>query len=261
MPYKLSREKRNNVKQRILTGEGLSNIVTTTGVSKSTVLRMKKQINPNYTRHSAGKPSLLPSSTHLIVRLKLKAGILTSVGGVRTARVSGWLSYSAQTSQISRIQMYQKEENGCFGLEAYEKTAPMGKKTPKLDCERLEEGYFFDESRFNLQGSDGVEYTYRLKGDPLMPHNYQTRKQQGGGKVMVWGCMTTLGSGYACRLLEDTMNSDLYQHALGTTYLDTLRYYGLQHDDVIFQQDCAKCHASDSTYNWMDNKDMTCISD
>ena len=138
--------------------------------------------------------------------------------------------------------------------------ATMGKGTPKLGCERLEKGYFSDESRFNIWESDVIQYTHQLKGEQLRLHNYQTRKQHGGGKVMAWGCMTAFGLGYACRLLEGTINSDLYQHVLGTTYLDTLRYYGLQHDNVIFQQESATCHTFDSTYNWIDKKRMTYIS-
>jgi hypothetical protein len=78
---------------------------------------------------------------------------------------------------------------------------------------------------------------------------------------MVWGCMNAFGPGYSCGLYEKFINSDLYQYVLGTTYFDTLRYYGLQYDDVIFQQGDVTCHTSDPTYNWMDNKDITYISD
>ena len=116
MPYKLSKEKRNNVKQRILSGEDSSNIVAITGVSKSTVLHMKKQIDQNYTRQSAGRLTLLPSSTHFIVRLKLKTGILTSIGGSKAYLQQRGFLVSQHTGQISRIQMRQNEKNACFGL-------------------------------------------------------------------------------------------------------------------------------------------------
>ncbi|EPB88867.1 hypothetical protein HMPREF1544_04376 [Mucor circinelloides 1006PhL] len=92
------------------------------------------------------------------------------------------------------------------------------------------------------------------KDDSKKPFNYKSKRQQGGGSLMVWGYMTALGPGYACRMLEKSMNSDLYQHVLGTTYFDLLHYYGLQHEDVIFQQDGATCQTSDPTYNWMDKK-------
>jgi len=67
--------------------------------------------------------------------------------------------------------------------------------------------------------------------------------------------MFVLGSRHACCLLERWMNSSLYQHALGMTYFNTLCYYGLQDDEVMFQQDSTACHtSSDLTYNWIDKK-------
>lgn len=84
MPYKLPKQKLNDVKSRIITGEDTASIVAGTGVSKSTVLRMKKTINPNYTRNLGGRPSYLPSSAHTIIRFKLRSGHLTSIRGVRS---------------------------------------------------------------------------------------------------------------------------------------------------------------------------------
>ena len=67
--------------------------------------------------------------------------------------------------------------------------------------------------------------------------------------------MFVLGSRHACCLLERWMTSSLYQHALGMTYFNTLCYYGLQDDEVMFQQDSTACHtSSDLTYNWIDKK-------
>jgi hypothetical protein len=120
---------------------------------------------------------------------------------------------------------------------------------------------FSDETKLNLWGSDGAEYTYILKGEKLRPFNFKSKKQGGGGSIMIWGCMTALGPGYACRLLEKTMNSSLYQHVLQTSYLDTLGYYGLSHSDVIFQQDGATFHTSTTSKNWLDNQGIKYISD
>ena len=71
MPFKISQGKGNNARPRIIAGENTINIVAETGVSKSTVNLMKRQVNLNYTKKSAGKRSLIASSTHNIIRLKL----------------------------------------------------------------------------------------------------------------------------------------------------------------------------------------------
>lgn len=261
MPYKLSKEKRDNVKQRIFTGQDTANIVVCTGVSKSTVLRMKKQINPNYKRQPAGRPSLIPSSAHTIIRLKLKTGQLTSIKAVQAylRRLGYRVSYFTARKFIAilRFKCSKKKNTPALSFVQMKARRKWAREHRKWTVEDWKKVIFSDESRFNLWGSDGVQYTYRLKGEPLRPHNFRTRRQQGGGSLMVWGCMTAFGPGYACRLLEKSMNSDLYQYVLGTTYFNTLRYYGLQHDDVFFQQDGATCHTSESTYNWMDEKGMT----
>ena len=71
MPFKISQGKGNNARPRIIAGENTINIVAETGVSKSTVNLMKRRVNLNYTKKSAGKRSLIASSTHNIIRLKL----------------------------------------------------------------------------------------------------------------------------------------------------------------------------------------------
>ncbi|KAL9544823.1 hypothetical protein PS6_008567, partial [Mucor atramentarius] len=101
MPFKLSRGRRIDVKLRILAGESTINIAAGTGVSKSTVNRMKRQqvnrmkrqVNPNYTRQSVGRRSLVPASTHNIVRLKLRSGQLRYVDHVQSyLRSIGYLA-------------------------------------------------------------------------------------------------------------------------------------------------------------------------
>ena len=73
MPFKISQGKGNNARPRIIAGENTINIVAATGVSKTTVNLMKRQVNLNYTKKSAGRRSLIASSTHDIIRLKLRS--------------------------------------------------------------------------------------------------------------------------------------------------------------------------------------------
>lgn len=265
MPFKLSRGRRIDVKSRILAGESTINIVAGTGVSKSTVNRMKRQVNPNYTRQSAGRRSLVPASTHNIVRLKLRSGQLRCVDHVQSyLRSIGYLAgYYTVRKLIKKIgfRCKKKTTTAALNITQMRQRYHWARKHRDWKVEDWKKVIFSDESRINLWGSDGIEYTYQYKDDSKRFFNYKSKRQQGGGSLMVWGCMTALGPGYACRLLEKSMNSDLYQHVLGTTYFDTLHYYGLQHEDVIFQQDGATCHTSDPTYNWMDKKGMIYMKD
>lgn len=78
---------------------------------------------------------------------------------------------------------------------------------------------------------------------------------------MVWGCMTALGVGYACRIIEYPMKSELYTHILNTTYKETLQFYGLTNKNVIFQQDGDSKHTSNYTLNWLRRHRIKYIED
>jgi transposase len=84
MSNKLSKQKRDNVKSRIIAAHNTANIITGTGVSNHTVLRMKKKIDPNYPWHIGGRPSLLLSSAHTALHLKLRTGQVTFIRSVQT---------------------------------------------------------------------------------------------------------------------------------------------------------------------------------
>ena len=60
------------------------------------------------------------------------------------------------------------------------------------DWERV---IFSDESKFNLFGSDGLQYCWRRRGQALDPCYTKKEVKHGGGKLMVWGCVTAYGVG------------------------------------------------------------------
>ncbi|KAG0752083.1 hypothetical protein G6F33_013736 [Rhizopus arrhizus] len=86
---------------------------------------------------------------------------------------------------------------------------------------------FSDETKINIWGSDGCRYYWTQPGDVLRPHHIDLSVKHGSGKLTMWGCITSEGSGYACQVYDGTMGSLVYQHILGTTYMETLKYYGM----------------------------------
>jgi transposase len=59
------------------------------------------------------------------------------------------------------------------------------------------------------------------------------------------------GVDYASQVLQKTMDSDCYIENLGTSFKDTLDYYGWNPDDVILQQDGDSKHTSKVTKKWL----------
>ncbi|KAG1114894.1 hypothetical protein G6F38_014135 [Rhizopus arrhizus] len=71
---------------------------------------------------------------------------------------------------------------------------------------------FSDETKINVWGSDGCKYFRRRPGDKLQLHHLDLTVKGGAGSVMIWGCMTWDGPGYACAIEDGTMKASDYVH-------------------------------------------------
>ena len=69
---------------------------------------------------------------------------------------------------------------------------------------------------------------------------------------MIWGCMTSKGVGYACKI-EGTMDKELYTRILDDELVQTIRYYRLSKEDLIFQQDNDSKHTSALASEWLED--------
>jgi hypothetical protein len=54
---------------------------------------------------------------------------------------------------------------------------------------------FSDEKKFNLFGSDGLQWCRRGVGEEFNAKNVRKEVKHGGGSIMVWGCITSKGYG------------------------------------------------------------------
>jgi hypothetical protein len=52
--------------------------------------------------------------------------------------------------------------------------------------------------------------------------------------------------GHSCKI-DSTLDSDLYVEILESELVDTIDYYNLDKEEIIFQQDNAPCHTSKTT--------------
>ena len=108
-----------------------------------------------------------------------------------------------------------------------------------------------DETKINRVGSDGRVWGWKKAGSE--PQVQGTLKF-GGGSLMVWGCMTPQGVGYMCKI-DGKMDAELYTTILQDDLLATVDYYGLEREELIFQQDNDPKHTSKKASKWFkDNK-------
>nr|pir protein ZK218.2 [imported] - Caenorhabditis elegans [Caenorhabditis elegans] len=112
---------------------------------------------------------------------------------------------------------------------------------------------FSDEKKFNLDGPDGCRYYWRdLRKEPMV----FSRRNFGGGTVMVWGAFTEKKK-LEIQFVSSKMNSTDYQNVLELELSKYLRHYSRK--DFRFQQDNATIHVSNSTRDYFKLKKINLL--
>jgi len=83
-----------------------------------------------------------------------------------------------------------------------------------------------------------------------MDRNVKQTVKHGGGRIMVWGCITPQGTG-RLHLINGNMNAEQYCQILEESLLGTLRDYEKQPSDINFQQDGDPKHTSKLAHAWL----------
>lgn len=105
---------------------------------------------------------------------------------------------------------------------------------------------FSDEKKWNLDGADGFNgYWHDLRKEK----RYFSKRNFGGGSVMVWGAFCSSGI-LRLAFVTSRMNSNDYITVMETHLLPFIRRY--RRKKLIFQQDNAKIHVSTVSKAWFD---------
>lgn len=112
---------------------------------------------------------------------------------------------------------------------------------------------FSDESKFNLFGSDGMQWVHRPVGKRYDPKYTRPTIKHGGGSVMVWGCVSGYGTG-PLFVIEGILDRFGYLDILKNEMLT----YAEEHLPItwIFQQDNDPKHKSRVIRDWLENESI-----
>lgn len=112
-----------------------------------------------------------------------------------------------------------------------------------------------DETKVNRLGSDGKHWVWKRPQEGVTDRTVNGTLKFGGGSIMIWGCITWDGPGFATKI-DGKMDADLYVEILDDELLQSLAYYGKDVDDVIFQQDNDPKHTSKKAEKWFSDHQM-----
>ena len=110
------------------------------------------------------------------------------------------------------------------------------------------------ETKINIFGSDGHQYVWKKKGEPLYDRTTTPAVKFRGGNLMVWGCMGLNGVGVLAEV-EGRMDAKQYVDILEENLEKSRKKLKVEKKKAIFQQDNDPKHTSNLAQKWFkDNK-------
>jgi transposase len=206
------------------------------------------------TRKSPGRPRKITAKAER--RLFREASRTGKSAGqlVRDLQLSVRARRVRQILRDSRRFRYQKRK-GAPSLTAAHRAHRVTWATENVDRGAAwDDVVFSDEKKFNLDGPDGFKYYWRdLRKEPEV----FSRRQHGGGSVMVWAAFSAKGQSYI-PWLEGRQDSVKYVQTLSQNLLP---FTSVSHPNgFVFQQDNASIHVSQFTRAWMETKNLTVMN-
>ena len=223
-----------------LAGEGKSvrYIAERVQWSKSAVHRLLCASNSERTPQRTGRKPKISKTQH-------RAIVQAASNGARTAReMRDGYNCDITVRLVQQIlrnaphMTYKKMLSGPRLTPAHMEARPKWAKDYSHWRTRWRRIVFFDENKFNLDGPDGFTYYWHdLRKEP----QYFSKRQQGGGGVMIWAAMSYNGVS-DLGVINGTIDSNKYCEMLAKCLLP---FASMDcPTNCISQQDNASCHRS-----------------
>ncbi|CCM06997.1 uncharacterized protein FIBRA_09315 [Fibroporia radiculosa] len=115
-----------------------------------------------------------------------------------------------------------------------------------------------DETKINHLGSDRRKWGWKKPGEGLSDRLVEGTLKFGEGNLMMWSCMGWDGVGNVCKI-EGKMDADLYVSILDDELLESVEYWGISVEDLVFQQDNDPKCTSKKAKKWLEDNGVSTI--
>lgn len=252
----LSKSTVQNATIQLRQGKSCQEVSKNLNISISSAQRIRKDDKGNIPVPKGGRPSKVSERTRRTLARDFDTGEL------ETLKEGQQLVESTEGVQVDKrsIRRYLKMEN----MKTYVK-----QKRPDLTKSQMDARYkfakdhlnwtvedwknvmFSDETIISRIGSYGRKFYYKRPGDKnLRPHHVKKTKQGGGGKMMIWGCITCYGPGDAC-WFQDKVDAVTYVDVLKDYVFGSRDYHSMDPTNFVFQQDNARIHTAKITMDYI----------
>jgi transposase len=249
---------KNTALHHLHNGESIRKTAEFCGISKSKVHNLKKTHLPNLTLPKSGRPTKLSAQDkRFCVRSITSGGLKSSKEVANKLNEQFNIKVSASTIRntlheagLKSIEKQTKPKLSPKNIKARLQFANIHKDWTIEDWKKV---IWSDETKINRFCSDGRSWSWIRDGESLQPHHVKQTVKYGGGSIMIWGCMTYHGVGYMCKI-DGIMNQHIYKEILEDELLNTIDWYDMEIEDIIFQQDNDPKHTAKSVQKWLDEQ-------
>ena len=239
-------------------------IQSKTGLGKSTVGRIKKEVDTDKENLRGGQPSKLsPHDKQSIIR-QITSGKLDNAVQA-THFINNIISHpvSAQTVRNAlkehNFRSVVKQKRPALKKEHRQNRLQFARTHLNWTVEDWKRVLWSDETKINWIGSDGRVYTWKQKGEPLNDRTTTpTFKHGGGNNLMVWGCMGWNGVGVLTEV-QGIMKAEQYCEILDGGVVESFEQLEMAEGERYFQQDNDPKHTSKAATKWFKDNDINVL--
>lgn len=260
---KLSQKSKDSIKALLLKNKSVRAISKLLSIPKSTVYDYSNDLGLK-TKNRAGRKKLLSTNdvTFAVTQLSSNKAesveklskTLTETKGIKVSR----FTLSRELHNAGMRATIKKKKPAISAKNRKERLA-FAKSHKDWTVEDWKRVIFSDETKINRFGSDGLRWTWVRDNEPLQPRSVISTVKGGGGSLMIWGCITAGGVGYLAEI-EGIMDQHLYKEILEGELADTIDWYEIDEEKMIFMQDNDPKHTAKMIKNFLDEQDFSVMS-
>lgn len=201
----ISEQKKKQVCRLLKDGLSCREIMAQTGISKSSVSNIRKELtNLPETGHTGRPLKLNNRERRKIIKLANKKGIDNAEQINR--ELESTLNIKVSTNTVRRVlkaegYVASRKKKKALLSRAHRRARVEFAKTYVSWTVEDWKKVFSDETKVNMLSSDGPNYIWKKPGSDLSEKHIQPTLKFGGGHIMVWSCFCYKGVGYETQIM------------------------------------------------------------
>jgi transposase/RNAse (barnase) inhibitor barstar len=260
----LSKEIVENAKQQLYQGRSVRQVATNLKIAVGSAVNIRNANKENLPPPKMGRPSKVSKDTRKVLARQFNNGSIQTIqDGQRIVQAEDGEQVHARTVrrhlQKEGLKAYVQQKKPGLTLNHRKDRLAFAKAHLHWTVDDWKNVMFSDETTISRVGSFGKKFYYCTKEHKrLQPHQVKETKQSGGGKIMVWGCMTYRGVGDAA-WVPGKIDAAAYLEVLKDYVLASRDWYGMDPEAFIFQQDNASVHTARIVRDFFDESNLTVL--